>query len=251
MIMTSNSMRALALGPYIGGLGQELLTFRPYAKWLCSIMEYDEVFLSTHYDKLFLYKDFIKFENLIPVDKKYSVDINGQKGFIHDSVNLRSYNKLQRKFKNNITEYGYKKKDIDNQSIKYRKTIIQYPIHKKIFTAIEVEKDDRYKDFFFYIPYGLADMDINGDNVIRYNPLCSLKETIVIMSSCRGVITPISFWTLVANLQNVPVFSWGKGVSVFRSGGMYNLDNDKCITIPEEENKELLMNSINGFIENS
>lgn len=242
--------KALCIGPFIGNFEQEVLSFRPYAKWLSSVMEeYDEIFLSSHYNRLFLYRDFIKSKNLIPVDKKYSDNIEDQKGFVNNKVTLKNYNKLQRKFKNNIVEYGYRKKDIDNQSIKYRKTTIQYPIHKKIFTPIKLEKDERYKDFFFYMP---SDINIEcNHNIITYNPLCDLKETLVIINSCRGVITPLSFWTLVANLQKVPVFSWGKGVSMFRKNGIYNLNNDKCITIPEEENKELLRNAIHNFIENN
>jgi hypothetical protein len=266
-------MKILCIGPYIGDFEREITTFRPYAKWLSSVIDYDEIYISTHYNRTFLYYDFIQKSHIIPIDKKYSINETDQVGFIQKDMIQKEYNSIIKNFKNDIISLGYKKKDIENIYIKYRKTVIQYPTHNKIFDKIKINDKyilNEFTDKFLFIPYGLDEevldyiLDKIKDIVVIGNSSCSLKDNnivlqrpdyndngikyiISLLNNCKGVIAPLSYWTLIANLQKIPVFSWGRVVSMFRTDGIYNFDNKQCSIMPELE-IDMLISSIQNFI---
>ena len=53
-------MKILAIGPYIGSWEEEIFTFRPYARWLAEAVEWDQIYLSTHVNRVFLYQEFVQ-----------------------------------------------------------------------------------------------------------------------------------------------------------------------------------------------
>jgi hypothetical protein len=61
--------------------------------------------------------------------------------------------------------------------------------------------------------------------------LYTYKYIIHILSKVRAVICPLSDWTFLCNLQNIPVFSWGDNINPYKTGGIYNFNN-KCNIIP-------------------
>jgi hypothetical protein len=57
-------MKILAIGPYIGDFENELLQFRPYARWLTEAIKWDKIYLSTHvnrYSYMILFQKKISF----------------------------------------------------------------------------------------------------------------------------------------------------------------------------------------------
>jgi len=261
-------MKILAIGPYVGNLEQEITTFRPYTEWLSSIVDYDEIIISTHHNRMFLYSNFIKKDNIIPIYQMFSRDELKQNGFIHEDILQKDYNFLIKNFKDDIIKLGYRKKDIENVYIKYRKITVQYPIHNKKFSKIEIEEKyllNEYNNKILYIPYKINQKIYYEDVVVVGGIDCGLKEQNVLLNrldyyqnglkylislinNCKGVITPLSYYTLIANLQGIPVLSWGEDVSVYREGGMYNFGNKKCRILPTMDNTMLVKN-INTFIE--
>ena len=43
------------------------------------------------------------------------------------------------------------------------------------------------------------------------------------MAECRMVVCPASYWTFLAKLQGVNVFSWGEGAQQYKAG------NHSCV----------------------
>jgi hypothetical protein len=269
--------KILAIGPYIGDFEHEITTFRPYATWLSKVIDYDEIYISTHYNRSFLYNDIIKDKShIIPINTKYSKNESNQIGFIQKGMLQKEYNSIIRDFKNYIISLGYKKKDIEHIYIKYRKTIIQYPIHNRVFNKIEISNDkyilNEFNNKFLFIPYGIEEdvlefiyNKIKDDVVIIGNTSClfenenvilqqpnyvdnGIKYIFSLLNNCKGVITPLNYWTLIANLQNIPIFSWGKNVNMFRENGIYNFGSKQYSIIPEIS-VNVAINSIQHFIE--
>jgi len=266
-------MKVLTLGPYVGDLEQEIITFRPYTKWLSKVIPHDVLYLSTHYNRTFLYDDFVKIGNVIPVDNKYSKDETTQSGFIQKGMTQKEYNSVIKKFKNRVLLLGHKKRDIENIHLKYRKTVVQYPVYNKIFNKVKI--NDKYilnefvKDKFLFIPYGLGENTLNciydkikDENVVVIGDsscllvdenILSIKERndahyiFSLLNKCKGIITPLNYWTSIANLQNLSVFSWGSEVSMYRENGLYNFGNKRCCIMPEMDINTLI-NSIKSFI---
>ena len=262
-------MRVLALGPYVGDLEREIITFRPYAKWLSKVIPHDVLYLSTHYNRTFLYDDFVESGNVIPIDSKYSEDDTTQSGFIQKGMTQKEYNSVIKKFKNRVLLLGHKKKDLENIHLKYRKTIVQYPVYNKIFNKVLVsDSEDNGKGKFLFIPYGLEeevlkkvydyikeDVMVIGDssclleneNVLSHEERNDIHYIFSLLSRCKGIITPLNYWTSIANLQNLSVFSWGNEVSMYREDGLYNFGNKRCCIMPEME-MVTLINSIRSFM---
>ena len=129
-------MTILGLGPYIGDFKQEFLTFRPYARWLTDVVEYEEIYLSTHMNRSFMY-DFVPKKNIIPVYEIFSRNESGQSGYIHKDLQQKDYNLLVRRFKEKIVEReSCSKKDIEVHHLNYVKSTPHYPIFNKVFDRI-------------------------------------------------------------------------------------------------------------------
>ena len=276
-------MKIIGIGPYVGDFEQELLTFRPYVKWLSEVIEYDEIYLNTHINRRFLY-DFIEDENIIPVYETFSRDEFSQNGYIHGELSKKDFLLLVKKFKDKIISIEEcNKSDVEIYHLNYSKILDNYPHHNKIFNEIKRPDDirvpERHKNKIVFIPDRSENIDklakllkflqdkyddvivvgnmeswFSRDNVILRFPdyfengwkyiLCYILES-------KGVICPISYWTSLCNLQKKPVFSWGKGPGQYRKNGILNFDNKDCITIPFEKdtNISILIKSVDFFIE--
>ena len=64
-------MKILACGPYLGDFEQEIITFRPYCRWLYEVVEHDKIYLNTHFNRFFLY-DFVPDQNKISVYMQFT-----------------------------------------------------------------------------------------------------------------------------------------------------------------------------------
>jgi len=247
----------LAVGPFVGSFEQEIVTFRPYVLWLMSVLKYDKVYISIHFNRSFLY-DFIPTENIIPIYKYLSRDELGQNGCMHDSLNIKEFNDLLKGFKNTISKKeNCSKKDILSYYINYTKAINQYPIHNKKFQNINIDCiniPDEYKNKCVFIPYikskttmdvynRLKDPIVIGDMktyLMNENVIFKFvdyfengwKYIIGIISSAKIVVCPLSYWTLICNMQKVPVFSYGNSLGQYKEDGIYHLGNKKSIAVP-------------------
>lgn len=275
-------MKILACGPYIGDFEQEIITFRPYCRWLSEVVDYDKIYLNTHFNRFFLYH-FIPEENKINVPSALTRNELGQKGYIHNKSPQRDYNLFIRLFKDEIVEKeGCSKRDIDLYNISYLKSQPAYPIHNKIFDPINVpdfydyfgdlsdkilfipskeEKCDKLLDIYEFlsekyeiIVAGDLKCHIIPSNIVLSKPdwpRNGFKYILYLINNCKAVICPISLWTTICNLQKVNVFSWGPVVSQHKENGIYNLGNKNISTVPltrNNYNTKIIKEAIEYFI---
>lgn len=268
----------LALGPYIGSFEQEILTFRPYSRWLKEAIPHDKVYINVHSNRAFLY-DFIPEENIIYVFENLSRDENGQRGYIHDKIKQSDFSLIKKRFKEKIIEKEkVSKKNIDLHHLNYIQSTPPYSIYKKIFEEIKDTKVEQ-KSSIVLIPLRIEneqkmrwiykhlldnyEVEIigNGDTYFRSdNKILSRidyfengwKANIQSIINAKAVICPISYWTTIANMQSVPVFSWGNNVGQHKRGGIYNFENKKCYTVPTREDTSVqsIILMIDYFIKN-
>jgi len=276
-------MKIIGIGPYVGDFEQELLTFRPYVKWLSKIISYDNLYLNTHMNRRFLY-DFVPDENIIPVYETFSRNELGQNGYMHEDLSKKDFMLLVKKFKEKIIDIeNCNKSNVEIYYLNYSKNLSNYPYYNKVFNKIVKPNDVRvlskHKNKIVFIPdrneninklgmilkylqdnykddvivVGNMDSWFSSDNVILKFPdyfengwkyiLCYILE-----SKC--VVCPSSYWTSLCNLQKIPVFSWGGNPSQYRADGILNFNNDKCSVIPSDDDTSIsvLINSIDFFL---
>ena len=263
----------LILGPYVGSFKQEILTFRPYITWIHKVLQPDKTYVSTHFNRSFLYKTFDN--ELLPVYKQLSRDELGQEGYIHRLLSLKNYNIFVKDLKITISEKEEcSKKDIDVMGINYTKSVIQYPIYNKTFEHIDLKNintPDELKNLRIFIPYGdedemsifynsikdkgfvvVGDMNtplVKENKIFKYIDYFENGWEYIIgaISYAKVVVCPLSYWTTICNLQKVPVFSWGNNPGQYREGGMYHFDNKEAMILPNIGNiTGYLNNFING-----
>ena len=251
----------LAIGPFIGSFEQEVITFRPYVRWLYDVVPHNKIYINTHFNRKFLY-DFIPEENIIPVYDYLTMNEDAQRGYVHKTVTLKDFNILTKEFKHSIIEKeNCSYSDIKMYNISYAKTTPHYPIYNKVFTPIQCFKQE-YPEDVVYIPYGTSKKNMDkvynflyGKSIVIGDLKCKIKRDNKIIkrkdyplygpelimsyiTNAKLVVCPISFWTTICNLQGVRVFSWGEGIGPYIKDGMYNFDNDKthiyAVTKPDE-----------------
>jgi hypothetical protein len=270
-------MGILACGPYIGSFEQEILTFRPYCRWLVEAGVYENIYINTHSNRFFLY-DFVPEENLLPIYENLSRDEKNQEGYIHNKIKSIDFGIIVKKLKEDIIEREKcTKKEIDIQSLSYVKSTPPYSIFKKIFEDIKIEnvqknerivfipstiEKDKYRMEYIYTYLSRLDYDVEviGDektyfrkdnNVLRRIDYFEngWKTNVRKITESKAVICPASYWTVISNLQSKPVFSWGENISQYREGGIYNFGND-CFTFPTSNDTDvkIILKMINHFL---
>lgn len=253
----------LILGPYIGDFETECILFRPYCRWLIETLDFDKtkVYLGTHSNRRFMYYDFMNIVNVIPVFENISRDEAGQIGYIHNTVSQKDYQIFVKNLKETVqAEEECSKKEMKLLNLSYIKSTPMVSIYKKLFSTVknfDVDIPDEYKDRVVYIPDNSVKKEVHkkvhkflkkydvlviGDKHTRLK-----KQNIIvprvdyfengyklifkIISEARAVICPASFWTMICNQQEVPVFSWGEVISQYKPSGIYHLGNDKSQVI--------------------
>lgn len=273
-------MKILAIGPFIGSFQEEILTFRPYARWLSRAIDWDKIYLSTHINRLFLY-DFVPDDNIIPVYQQFSRDEKNQDGYIHKKINKKDFNLILKTFKDKILEReNCNKRDIEIHHLSYSKTSPPYSIYNKIFEEIpevDLSIPQKHENKIIFIPskqerleklayiydflkscddiivVGSTDTWFSKDNVVL-NKVDYFengwKYIIQYITKAKGVICPLGYWTTISNLQNKPVFSWGENPGQYKSDGIYNFGNKKYSIIPsdEETSPNIIIQSMENFI---
>jgi len=273
-------MRIIGFGPYIGDFEQEVFTFRPYIKWISEYVESDNIFLSTHSNRTFLY-DWIEADNIFPVYEFLTRDELGQFGYVHDQFKTKDFLFLQKIFKEQIVNIcKCSKRDIEIFGLNYARNKPVYTVYKKLFTPIpipDINIREEFKNKIVYIPsvgYHLEevykhihsnyDVIVVGD--LKVTGYCSEKNELLkfadylengykyilkIIDSAKAIICPTGIWTFIANLQGKPVFSFGDAPGIYKDDGTYHFGNDKSLVIPadEETSVESICRMIDYFME--
>lgn len=274
-------MTVLGLGPFIGEFKHEFLTFRPYARWLAEVIDFDNVYVSTHMNRSFLY-DFVPQENIIPVHEVFSRDEEGQSGYVHKDLQQKDFNLLVRKFRDEVIDReSCSKKEVEIHHLNYVKSTPHYSIYNKIFeeistpTSINIPKEYHNKVVFIpamdepvekcsyiysylkqqhdCIVVGNIDTWFSNDNVVLSNIDYfenGWKYIINYISKAKAIVCPISYWTALCNLQNKPVFSWGPSPGQHREGGVYYFNNKNSVVIPADmdTDPDIIIKMIDYFL---
>ena len=223
----------LACGPYIGSIESEIMLFRPFVYWLQLVLKPDITVISSHYNREFLYEN-CKF---FPIYDDLTRNEFGQIGATHSYISVKDYNILVKKFKNSIQDTFHPiKESVYYYNLSYIKNP-WVPLYKRYFTKVDTVS--RKKNQILFIPNISEKIDtihnVYNSLVSRYNNVvcCGdmktylpeynilLKDStyfqnvyinmINLITDAKMVITPVSHWSVIADLQGTPNFSWGSG----------------------------------------
>jgi len=266
----------LALGPYVGDFENEILIFRPYMKWITKVIRSKMVYISTHFNRAFLY-DWIPEENVLPVYKEFSRNEMLQIKYIHENISSNDYTLLLRQFKNDI-QSNHPSEKIESYHLSYSKSgKVYYSMYKRDFSRVKLQEDSiEEKDYIAYIPdsrFGLDEVEQVYDLLIqRYNILVigdmrthltkknvvlqntdyienGYKYIIEYINKANAVICPLGHWAALTNLQGTPLFTWGPYPGSYKEEGTYSFGNHQCVAIPatEETSSQKIVDSFSYF----
>jgi len=265
----------------MGNFEQEVVSFRPYVRWLYDVAEFDKMYISTHANRTFMYKDFLPEDLIIPVSEDLSRDELGQDGYVHNTVTTKDYQIHLKLIKDEIIEREKcTRKDIQVYNLNYVKSRPPFSIYNKKFVPIHSfddvsideylgkvifipdvsETKDRLRQIRNYLTEKQIDHVIAGDlhtwfskenvitNRIDYYEN-GWKYNLKLIVNAKAVICPLGSWTTICNLQSVPVFSWGQNIGQHKPDGIYNFGNRNCFIFPAsiDTQEKIFINMLNLF----
>lgn len=235
------------------------------------------VYYSSHFNRKFLYPQ-VTNKKYIPVYKQLTRQEIHQTGYSHRDVDQRDFVGLVRNLKDQIsTKVGCIKKDVNQQSLPYVKYIPPVSIYHKVFEPIKVPIAKK-KGYVVYIP-DISMPEEEAIEVFDYlnstckfavigDMKCHLPESnevlqgfdylqngyqkiVTAITNAKAVVTPCSHWTAIANLQGVPVISWGDNVGQYRKNGIYHFNNNKSKVVyhGEDSRTKNLLSQLDGYLE--
>jgi hypothetical protein len=239
----------VAVGPFVGSFETEILSFRPYVTWLYKNVKFDKFYVSSHYNSRFLY-DFLEDDQFISViSNELSDDKNSQVNYFHEKIPHKTFLRYTRNFKNQVSKLnGNKKENVKIIGISYTKLSDPIILAKKCFEKIKVSSEKGYN----YILY-------DSEPVIEYLNYKLIKncsssyKLIEVISNAECVVCKAGFYTILANLQGIPVFSWCSSYpGKYRSNGIYNFGNKKAhITYCEDNRTDIIERALSSFLVNN
>ncbi len=236
----------LLIGPYIGDFKQEIMVFIPYVNYLISSLDYDELFISSHSNRSFLY-DHIPNKTFIPVFSNITRDELNLKGYMCANVNKSQYNQISKRIKTDIgiTEHQhlpyikstntisyyqkeykpfiYKQKRIQNNRI----TVIPSKSDNMV-DLYKTIKDDYDIDVMGDMSNGICDQNI----ILQRSDYFKIVYSYIFESIYNSlfVITDCPEWAIICNLQHIPLLYWGEDSSMFKTDGIYGFGNKQIIS---------------------
>lgn len=244
---------AVLLGPYVGDFTHEILTFRPYIRYITQITEPNvDIFISSHSNRSFLY-DWISEDRFFPIFEHITRNELSQKGFIYQDITKTEFNQITKSIKNQINS-----DTIDVYNLPYIKSTNSISIYQKVFRPFKVpsievpesdiifiaDQSDNAREVFEKISKTFNVIVIGNMNngLEEYNIL--LKEPIIdnnylkmfnMIQKTKMVVTNCHEWAFICNLQKLPVLYWGNEFSLYKSSGILNFGNDKCMSLCDME----------------
>lgn len=263
--------KIIFVGPFLGDWKEEIITFRPYIRFIWESLPHKKFIVSSHYNRNFLY-DWA--DEFIPIERSLTENEPNQKKYIHKEVSQKEYFKKVKSLKEKIYEKNnFTKKEVLHYNVPYVKISPPLSIYQKSFTPIQIENNRVEEQEIVYIPdqwesedklkrlYKKISKDFNtiivGDGKCHLQEMNNLnvvqyidevyKYIIEYINKAKLVVTPCSHWTFLCNLQGAPVFSWGKFISPYKKGGEYSFENTNMV-VPDM-NVEKLYEQILSFME--
>lgn len=241
-------MKSIAFGPYLGDFKYEVFYFLPYINWVKEVLNPERVYVSSHFNRRFLYKDLIT--EFFDIDPIITADELSQKNHFNKSIFKNKYTVMEREFKSMVDsieenslhytfDYSRFKVPCNTLQLKMEKLPFndKYRYSNKIvYIPDRIEKEHTLKEIYDHLYGILGDrLVVIGDKKTHLQDkniiISSLNYTskvyedcIDAISNCKAVICPASFWTGIANLQGKDVFSWGKFICEYREG-QYSFGN--------------------------
>lgn len=274
--MSNDVNTFLLCGPYMGDFKQEILTFKPYVDWLTEVIPHKKAFVKTHFNREFMYNDKIT----SAIDKTLSLNELDQKNYYNKNIVKKDFNTLLKNFKTDIINtHNITKKQCKAHSLSYVQFLQPYSIYQKFFKPIETPYDieiDHIGECIIFIPdeseteevneiilkalseqynvlvIGDTKTNLHSENIILKKPDYSenvYKYIIKYLSMAKCVVTPSSHWTYLCNLQQVPVFSWGNRISLYKAKGDLNFGNFNSLMFKDDDTDiKKVINQIHWFI---
>jgi len=258
-------MKIVAVGPYVGDFSNEIFNFRPYVKWLSKVLEYDLFYICTHFNRMFLY-DWIPQNRIKIINESLTRNEISQFRSIHTSLKQKDFQLMTKDFILDIVnENKCKIKDVKHYNLSYIKSQYQIPMHKKIFSKVSFNYNinNEHKNRIVFIPEKrntktvvngiykkLISMNLNpliiGDMKCRlkeHNELLKYKDyyeksyqyIIECIKKAKSVICANGHWAMLANLYNIPLYTWGATPAQYKNDGLYNFGNKICMSVPFEK----------------
>ena len=271
-------MKSVCVGPFIGSFECEVLQFLPYVKYLANTLTYDNFYVSGYSNRRFLY-DWILDVDFFPVYESGTRSDHKQIGYIHEDVSSTQYSQLVTSFqKYVIDDLSCSIKDIDMYVPTYTRYMPPTNNIQKKFTPTNQIKNINFSDIVVFIPDESID---EVHNQIIYNSL-KIKYNVVVVGDCKtnlyqyndimkrmdytdkvyelvieyiqkanAVIVPCSYWTILCNIHETPVLSWGDIVGPYKTNGTFGFGNKNMIINSQKHiNIDVLDKAVEYFIEN-
>lgn len=235
-------MKSLVCGPYVGSFEQELLTFRPHAKWISDNLPHDNVIVSTHKNRAFMYD----WAEVLPVEDNLTTNEAAQVGLLNKNLGKREYSHYTKEIKLKVAKkHDILKKNVKLYPLSYTQSPQSISNYQKRFEPITIPtdiKDSISSDTILFIPdisetedrlqkflsliqkeynvkvIGNSKIHLQDQNVLANKGDDLYKYIIKWMAECKMVVCPASYWTFLAKLQGVNVFSWGEGAQQYKAG---------------------------------
>ena len=241
-------MSKLLIGPYIGSFKYEIKIFIPYVNYLLNILNYNNVVISSHDNRRFLY-DYPCTE-FVPVYGNLTRNELDQNGIIFNGINKQQYTQISKMIKDDIGDiseqqslsYIKNTNNISGSQLLYKRFNKKYNRTDKIIFIPDKTKTCR--ELYHWLIEKELNISVIGDmnnGLAVYNELLKkpnysdivYKQMFEAVHNSKFVITPCSEWALICNLQNIPVLYWGNDCSVYKKGGMFGFENKNVISIRE------------------
>ena len=244
--------KIVVVSPYIGDFKTEILHFWPFINWLKQAFYENEIYVSSHINRKFLYNNI----NYLPINSFLSRSENRQQQWIHKDISSKDYKYLEDVYYKKIFENNIHKSEIIKIQLGYsKKTYNNISIFQKKYDNIEIEMDIKLNNTVLFIPDNIENLSflsnifellsntfsrvvIGGDTKTHLIDKNSILNKVDYFSNgyenifkqilnSNFVVCPVGHWTYICNLLGIPCFSWGKNVSLFKEDGIYNFNNKK------------------------
>lgn len=270
-------MKVISVGPFLGDFRTEILYFRPFVQWLHSHMEFESFFVSSHFNRSFLYGENITFMPIYECLTRN--ELNQDKG-IHTEIEFKEFLSIKRELKHTISKYCSKNKsDILEYTLPYSNSqSCLVPPYQKCYLPIDFSYYDiDIEDYIVYIPDNTERKSVclavykelkeKYKNVIvigdlhtylpEENEIIKKKDyfrnghrwLLSYLHQAKLIICPGSFWTYLCNLQGLNVVSWSRNPGLYKEEGEYHLGNENCKCFFAKDDKVNLLKMLNYHIE--
>jgi len=234
----------ICVGPFVGDFETEILSFRPYVAWLYKNVKWNKFYVSSHYYSRFLY-DFLEDEQFIPIlDNELSDDKASQVNYFHEKIPHKTFLRYTRNFKSKVSKLtGTKKEEIKVIGISYTKLSDPIISAKKVFEKIRTKGTKGN-----YILYDTKPIIKEIEHKLIGN--CSSSYDLIgLISNAACVVCKAGFYTALANLQGIPVFSWAVDYpGRYRHNGIYNFGNKNAHILYCDGREDIIQRALTSFL---